>query len=77
MKKIILDVDALKVTSFSPDPEPDATRGTVEAYATPGCGTPGCGTTTCATRLYGTGPCDTCQQASCVDTCTAPYQVQC
>lgn len=72
MRKISLDVETLKVTTFATEPEPDATRGTVEAYATPGCGT-----TACATRQYGTSPCDTCQQASCVGTCTAPYQTQC
>ena len=72
MRKISLDVDTLEVTTFATEPEPDATRGTVEAYATPGCGT-----TTCATRLYGTMPCATCEAASCVDTCGYPYKPAC
>ncbi|HEY0015398.1 MAG TPA: hypothetical protein VGC13_03740 [Longimicrobium sp.] len=72
MKKISLDVETLKVTTFATEPEPDVTRGTVEAHATPGCGT-----TTCATRLYGTLPCATCEAASCAETCTNPYKTQC
>jgi hypothetical protein len=75
MKKITLDIDALKVTSFMPEAEPDGTRGTVRGGQA--STNPICLTKWCETAQYRTTPCDTCDAASCVDTCSAPYQVQC
>ena len=63
MKKVSLNIDALKVTSFTPGPDAQGTRGTVQGHAT---------LRDCPSRLYGTFPCNTCEMASCVETCTYP-----
>lgn len=67
-KKISLDVDSLRVTSFDVLPEAGGTRGTVKGYAT----LAGCSLSTCPTNAYATSPCDTCVAGSCMDTCGIP-----
>ena len=69
MKKIVLNVDALAVESFAPDAEPKGLRGTVHGHITLRCPNP--------TSFYCTLGYDTCQQASCVDTCGYPYKPAC
>jgi hypothetical protein len=68
MKKISLNIDALQVTTFAPEPEPQAARGTVHGHITLRCP---------AQTFYCTAGHDTCQQASCVDTCGYPYKPAC
>jgi hypothetical protein len=68
MKKIVLNVDALQVTSFAPETEAQGTRGTVQGHAT---------LRLCNTAYYCTLGYDTCAQASCVDTCGYPYKPAC
>jgi hypothetical protein len=72
MKKIRLDIDALEVSTFVAEPEEKAVRGTVKGHATALCSIH-----VCATGLYRTAPCDTCEIASCVETCTNPNRPMC
>lgn len=64
MKKIVLDVEALNVTTFETQSATHGPRGTVEAHATTLCNT-----TRCDTALYRTAGCATCGAGSCADTC--------
>lgn len=73
MKKIVLDVDALRVTSFEALPQASGERGTVKGHAT----IPGCNSFACPTREYGSYPCATCVQGSCADSCMPPTGVPC
>ena len=72
MKKISLDVDKLKVTSFEPETGEDAQRGTVHGNATLGCNT----AFRCETAPYNTY-CESCQMGSCYDSCAAPGEPAC
>ncbi len=66
MKKIVLNVETLAVESFVAEAEPGDKHGTVHGHATRLCGTNYC------TLGY-----DTCQQASCLETCGYPYKPAC
>jgi hypothetical protein len=69
MKKITLDVDALEVESFAAEAGPGGKRGTVHGHITLRCPSP--------TSFYCTLGYNTCDQASCVDTCGYPYKPAC
>lgn len=79
MKKIVLDVETLAVETFPAESEPRDKRGTVHGHLTPRCPTPT--SIDCTTSIECTFRCtlgyDTCQQASCVDTCGYPYKPLC
>lgn len=69
MKKITLDVDALQVESFAAETEQGGRRGTVHGNATLRLCNP--------TAFYCTLGYNTCDQASCMDTCGYPYKPAC
>lgn len=66
MKKIVLNVEALKVETFVAEAEPGGKRGTVHGHATRFCDT-----------YYCTLGYETCQEESCLETCGYPYQPAC
>ncbi len=69
MKKIVLDVEALEVESFAPEQgEEKGVRGTVRGHAT---------ALRCGDTYYCSLGYNTCQQASCIDTCAYPYKPAC
>lgn len=70
MKKIVLNVDALTVDSFVAESDAPPVRGTVQGHATQlaRCN---------ATAFYCTLGYNTCDQASCVETCGYPYKPAC
>lgn len=68
MKKIELNVEALQVESFEPEAEAKGQRGTVHGHATLRCN---------PTAFYCTLGYDTCQEASCLETCGYPYKPAC
>jgi hypothetical protein len=69
MKKIVLNLEALEVESFVAESEPAGKRGTVHANATLRFCNP--------TAFYCTLGYNTCDQASCMDTCGYPYKPAC
>jgi hypothetical protein len=69
MKKIVLNVEALAVESFVAEAEPGARRGTVQGHATLRCPNQ---TAYMCTLGY-----NTCDYASCIDTCGYPYKPAC
>ena len=72
MKKLVLNVEMLRVESFAPQAERNGQRGTVQGHATLRCATLQCNPTFYCTLGY-----NTCDMASCVDTCGYPYKPAC
>jgi len=71
MKKLVLNVEMLQVESFAPQAELNGRRGTVRGHATVRC------TALCNPTFYCTVGYDTCDMASCVDTCGYPHNPGC